>query len=142
MQRGRADIAGGLIPARAGNTHHEEGSSRGHWAHPRSRGEHGLIGIMGLVLLGSSPLARGTRILDLVEADDRGLIPARAGNTPPHHVQGKEPEAHPRSRGEHRLSSLPVKLPPGSSPLARGTRPLTTLSQNLLGLIPARAGNT
>ena len=51
------------------------------WAHPRSRGEHGLVEQLQGVRLGSSPLARGTPATDFAVQTMRGLIPARAGNT-------------------------------------------------------------
>ena len=50
----------GLIPARAGNTGLACLRTRESWAHPRSRGEHGMVGLSGCVEKGSSPLARGT----------------------------------------------------------------------------------
>ena len=49
-----------LIPARAGNIRRDSSTARQSSAHPRSRGEHDdWSGRVGLVL-GSSPLARGT----------------------------------------------------------------------------------
>ena len=91
---------------------------------------------------GSSPLARGTpgrqgRCLLL-----RGLIPARAGNTPQRRYALPPPRAHPRSRGEHLQWRLPPFLSRGSSPLARGTLPFIEQAGTPVGLIPARAGNT
>ena len=71
----------GLIPARAGNTdrtHHQYG---GIWAHPRSRGEHGVTCCTPGGHLGSSPLARGTPFASKQGMQANGLIPARAGNT-------------------------------------------------------------
>ena len=75
------NVHSGLIPARAGNTRRTHpGGDRG-GAHPRSRGEH-LYSITTLsMVLGSSPLARGTRLKVFQDRADRGLIPARAGNT-------------------------------------------------------------
>ena len=100
-----------------------------------------LLGIL-LVAWGSSPLARGTRALAPTPTDAKGLIPARAGNTvlrssSPHRVG-----AHPRSRGEHRLSAHLYFDLPGSSPLARGTLTGGAPAICRVGLIPARAGNT
>ena len=133
---------GGLIPARAGNTHAPVISRFHSWAHPRSRGEHrGAVwgdGFAG----GSSPLARGTRGLYRPYRYGRGLIPARAGNT--HHFIPpiRAFRAHPRSRGEHcaiRMTSTPR---PGSSPLARGPPESRRCTVRGRGLIPARAGTT
>ena len=91
----------GLIPARAGNTWLQNLRRRFLGAHPRSRGEHPFCVHHDAHLLGSSPLARGTRACPDLRAGRAGLIPARAGNT----KQGMQANiimgAHPRSRGEH-----------------------------------------
>ena len=71
----------GLIPARAGSTAAAAAATCSVRAHPRSRGEHQPELPPGVLVLGSSPLARGARD----GADDGrgavGLIPARAGST-------------------------------------------------------------
>ena len=72
---------GGLIPARAGNTHPPKKRARKHRAHPRSRGEHSAVFNASRPRRGSSPLARGTLRDDQAVAVRAGLIPARAGNT-------------------------------------------------------------
>ena len=71
-----------------------------------------------------------------------GLIPARAGNTYPCGGGRVAPGAHPRSRGEHWAFTYESQVIPGSSPLARGTRPGLSRRGDRQGLIPARAGNT
>ena len=113
--------------------------------------------------MGSSPLARGTRQWPVCGRPERGLIPARAGNTqffPLNHMPrpgliparaGNTPArppvahrygAHPRSRGEHTSKCWRRRNRRGSSPLARGT-PCWRMDQRTNpGLIPARAGNT
>ena len=91
---------------------------------------------------GSSPLARGTLRDSHEEHRRRGLIPARAGNTPSSRTTRSRSWAHPRSRGEHlKRFAGPVPLR-GSSPLARGTRLTCTPTSKSTRLIPARAGNT
>ena len=134
--------ARGLIPARAGNTRLRIPKSRENWAHPRSRGEHRFRVLAEERLLGSSPLARGTRLCIEHHTFGHGLIPARAGNTQDFaqnlHVQ----RAHPRSRGEHRRLYRVRKYRRGSSPLARGTQLEVNPAVSVCGLIPARAGNT
>ena len=70
-----------LIPARAGNTGGETPPCTAHPAHPRSRGEHAPSYGDGDFINGSSPLARGTPLLDTGEKGRTRLIPARAGNT-------------------------------------------------------------
>ena len=72
-----------FIPARAGNTGCCTREPRWSTVHPRSRGEHRMTIRFGLMIHGSSPLARGTleqRVAGLLT--DR-FIPARAGNTLP-----------------------------------------------------------
>ncbi len=49
-----------LIPARAGNIPTSGVLSAGQPAHPRSRGEHRPLITSKMVVVGSSPLARGT----------------------------------------------------------------------------------
>ena len=76
------DPQGGLIPARAGNTSLSCTVTFMMRAHPRSRGEHVRRISSDRVRLGSSPLARGTPGDAVGSKANRGLIPARAGNTP------------------------------------------------------------
>ena len=72
---------GRLIPARAGNTNNEWRLEGALTAHPRSRGEHRYGHGRQWRFGGSSPLARGTRSAPPRSAQNRRLIPARAGNT-------------------------------------------------------------
>ena len=96
----------GLIPARAGNTVSVGAVNTLSRAHPRSRGEHGAYGAVNLLLLGSSPLARGTRDEVTESGHPFGLIPARAGNTHSDTSFLLLSWAHPRSRGEHLPSGI------------------------------------
>ena len=50
-----------IIPARAGFTSFPHGQRRNARDHPRSRGVYRPVGVIGLALSGSSPLARGLR---------------------------------------------------------------------------------
>ncbi len=111
-------------------------------AHPRSRGEHLVPCAGGPFVLGSSPLARGTRGGGEGDGGVVGLIPARAGNTRLGNERPRPVGAHPRSRGEHRYWELITPNILGSSPLARGTRLFYDRVMEKNGLIPARAGNT
>ena len=95
-----------------------------------------------MMLLGSSPLARGTLIFREIYRRVQGLIPARAGNTSGGMCNGVQLGAHPRSRGEHNAGAVAPGFLPGSSPLARGTHYIITQHDRFAGLIPARAGNT
>ena len=134
--------AAGLIPAHAGNTPQISRVAQFMRAHPRSRGEHGE----GRSLLGfgwgSSPLTRGTLCLISRQKNERGLIPAHAGNTNGGHGFVLVGQAHPRSRGEHTVRRGTARCRLGSSPLTRGTLHAQTTLALLGGLIPAHAGNT
>ena len=136
------DWAFGLIPARAGNTLFFEPLAIWFRAHPRSRGEHVGAVVLNSMLMGSSPLARGTLVVLGVQPDPRGLIPARAGNTKCQPNFWATNRAHPRSRGEHDRRTTRQGEAEGSSPLARGTLKSPSRVNVSLGLIPARAGNT
>ena len=151
-----------LIPARAGNTSAGDGEPVPVTAHPRSRGEHGVMAgtphtnqahprsrgeheknhVCSRRTDGSSPLARGTPTRRGHSLRARRLIPARAGNT---NVPGgceAGLAAHPRSRGEHLLVCSRRACSVGSSPLARGTQTAIVVVIAIIRLIPARAGNT
>ena len=131
-----------LIPARAGNTSAHDPKSTAPPAHPRSRGEHAVTFYMVIPWGGSSPLARGTRHEALALFGAVRLIPARAGNTLRLSWVRTMVSAHPRSRGEHRVTKTQVFGSSGSSPLARGTRCESLAQGDYRRLIPARAGNT
>ena len=77
---------------------------------------------VGIVAIGSSPLARGTQQQSGTRAAADRLIPARAGNTMGNRAKGHSRAAHPRSRGEHVLCLADEPGGGGSSPLARGTQ--------------------
>ena len=113
-----------LIPARAGNTPGLSPPRRQWSAHPRSRGEHREYPPGFFAGFGSSPLARGTRRERSGMNHASGLIPARAGNTRARNTGIFARGAHPRSRGEHGTGAEQAEGRRGSSPLARGTRPL------------------
>ena len=112
----------GLIPAHAGKTINTWGGANTMRAHPRSRGENVQAVTPEQIDAGSSPLTRGKPVRRAAPTSCAGLIPAHAGKT---RRTGRRPSrqwAHPRSRGEngHRLPR--PRLLPGSSPLTRGKR--------------------
>ena len=115
-------VKSGIIPARAGFTCGTRPRPWKPWDHPRSRGVYKLMRNMGLMLLGSSPLARGLQECPRRSVRTPGIIPARAGFTPRStHFSAKNRD-HPRSRGVY------------------GQLRLRTAG--LGGIIPARAGFT
>ena len=74
-------MGAGLIPAHAGKTLPDSTRSTKGGAHPRSRGENGVIPANTVPDCGSSPLTRGKHQADRVGIHGRGLIPAHAGKT-------------------------------------------------------------
>ena len=111
-----------IIPARAGFTLRAAGEPDAIRDHPRSRGVYRTLCTRSVLDEGSSPLARGLLRIDGHEISVAGIIPARAGFTPPRTSPMSSRADHPRSRGVY-------------SPEPR--RPPT-----LPRIIPARAGFT
>ena len=134
--------ARGLIPAHAGKTLSPGFATFRAWAHPRSRGENGCVGVGGHWWGGSSPLTRGKHARHAGERHARGLIPAHAGKTNYARGIARVVVAHPRSRGENRPRGRITSTPSGSSPLTRGKRTWSPWTSFVAGLIPAHAGKT
>ncbi len=110
--------------------------------YPRWRGEHLPINSKGLVTIGLSPLARGTRAERNADIKIFRFIPAGAGNTVRRSLMTGALVVYPRWRGEHTtLSDLRVSTG-GLSPLARGTHHAVRLARQYRRFIPAGAGNT
>ena len=130
-----------FIPACAGNAPSFLYTSARVTVHPRMRGERHLnttgIGRAN----GSSPHARGTRILRGAVDQHHRFIPACAGNACHPRCSWTMMAVHPRMRGERASQSPFHRLRTGSSPHARGTHTagLHTLFQTRF--IPACAGN-
>ena len=133
---------GRFIPARAGNTARRQAAHRLDPVHPRSRGEHFLSLVLPPVVLGSSPLARGTLVHREHAREAGRFIPARAGNTARSNRRRPRRSVHPRSRGEHAGGGRVMNRVFGSSPLARGTPWRQAVYPPMHRFIPARAGNT
>ena len=132
----------GIIPARAGFTCARAVSLRSPRDHPRSRGVYIGTFSYGANDKGSSPLARGLPSVEIGQLREFGIIPARAGFTPPPVCDARHIEDHPRSRGVYAAQRSAVRPSGGSSPLARGLRARTCAGRGGPGIIPARAGFT
>ena len=91
---------------------------------------------------GSSPLARGLRHEGACRLPRPGIIPARAGFTPPRRRRSGPGRDHPRSRGVYAGRAPHISRTVGSSPLARGLRGVHALEHCGQRIIPARAGFT
>ena len=148
LTRGKRTLAGqyggvvGLIPAHAGKTNLGCNRCARHGAHPRSRGENMPRKIDHKRISGSSPLTRGKPSRSQRNAGQIRLIPAHAGKTWSIRCMAFCGPAHPRSRGENRRSCRVGLRCAGSSPLTRGKRPRSRVSNVLERLIPAHAGKT
>ena len=134
--------SGRFIPAGAGNTRSSTASYLCRPVHPRRRGEHITFVGAEAYASGSSPQARGTHDVWGVEPRPARFIPAGAGNTQRVEIGRNRRTVHPRRRGEHKLTSTETIILTGSSPQARGTRPVATPTHALTRFIPAGAGNT
>ena len=110
-------------------------------AHPRWRGAHLKDIYSDVFLAGSSPLARGTSPQRLGCAPRIGLIPAGAGHMAYFSCASATQAAHPRWRGAHFIHVAADNIPPGSSPLARGTLSSPNGLAVFGRLIPAGAGH-
>ncbi|KFI48490.1 hypothetical protein BBOU_0619 [Bifidobacterium boum] len=132
----------GIIPACAGNTVSSNASLTYTWDHPRMRGEHVTAGHVSPAHSGSSPHARGTLGQSRHAVRHAGIIPACAGNTCATYWRPSTTRDHPRMRGEHAAEKSAESTAQGSSPHARGTRPLSEWAKGQAGIIPACAGNT
>ena len=131
-----------LIPAHAGKTFGGSLSSLPMTAHPRSRGENTRRADPGTTFIGSSPLTRGKHYTSSVGQVRVRLIPAHAGKTLAIRYGVQANPAHPRSRGENRLSIGAGDRRAGSSPLTRGKLLLGGVCHCRVRLIPAHAGKT
>ena len=138
----RAIADGGIIPARAGFTLVEGGSVYDVKDHPRSRGVYYFVRLPRSSEIGSSPLARGLPVSGTYKITIYGIIPARAGFTSTHWVEGTLSLDHPRSRGVYGSSESSPHRRIGSSPLARGLHGRLIIPAARRGIIPARAGFT
>ena len=132
----------GIIPARAGFTPEPSPMAARSQDHPRSRGVYDGSACIEAFQRGSSPLARGLRVLARPHGPTPGIIPARAGFTAAGPIRRMDGEDHPRSRGVYQSYAVSWTGAPGSSPLARGLRRPGRRAPRHLGIIPARAGFT
>ena len=131
-----------FIPASAGNTAPPPRSSTTRAVHPRERGEHRPYWRQISSSRGSSPRARGTRVVKQPEDRRTRFIPASAGNTCPAPRTTRVRSVHPRERGEHTSANAAMCCGYGSSPRARGTPGAALQYQAVHRFIPASAGNT
>ena len=131
-----------VYPRWRGNTHIASHEERCRTVYPRWRGEHSLTAFCIAFSCGLSPLARGTQQIANIFAIQPRFIPAGAGNTISRPATTSDSSVYPRWRGEHTPIALATLVPPGLSPLARGTRQQLQAIAACIWFIPAGAGNT
>ena len=131
-----------IIPARAGFTRLRRSSPSNPRDHPRSRGVYAKLFLNSLYGKGSSPLARGLRLVTSDYMIRWRIIPARAGFTHIEYCTGGDGGDHPRSRGVYIHMSTDSRPISGSSPLARGLHFHNLGFDGIFRIIPARAGFT
>ena len=93
-----------FIPAGAGNTHYCAFVHNHASVHPRRRGENLSLADFPLTNNGSSPQARGTRLIAYNLRGPTRFIPAGAGNTVLWYRRQSQNAVHPRRRGEHAVA--------------------------------------
>ncbi len=135
-------IPEGIIPACAGSTRSPRCRGRRARDHPRMRGEHNEIHGLLIQVPGSSPHARGARVVLVEFYGSVGIIPACAGSTQRRCLHGHARRDHPRMRGEHIPPPLCSLYMRGSSPHARGAFTREVAGDGEAGIIPACAGST
>ena len=131
-----------FIPACAGNSQAVGIPLKVFLVHPRLRGELFIHINIRISLIGSSPLARGTRAGLPICAVNLGFIPACAGNSRKALPHAGQKSVHPRLRGELWRLRFLVLTSVGSSPLARGTPYPPNAPAFDRRFIPACAGNS
>ena len=110
--------------------------------HPRLRGELTSRGLPFMVVIGSSPLTRGTLAFDDASYSAARSIPAYAGNSAQGKARNLLRSVHPRLRGELAVVTAQRIVKSGSSPLTRGTRENSSPHEFHGRFIPAYAGNS
>ena len=131
-----------IIPARAGFTAARSSPPPPRWDHPRSRGVYRSSQISPVRMSGSSPLARGLRVVSAIFLRMARIIPARAGFTRMTTSPSSVTWDHPRSRGVYPAVTGRGVGDRGSSPLARGLPQGCPRAREHPRIIPARAGFT
>ena len=142
IDSGQNDRFNRFIPAYAGNSCSNAPVSATIPVHPRLRGELTSRGLPFMVVIGSSPLTRGTLAFDDASYSAARSIPAYAGNSAQGKARNLLRSVHPRLRGELAVVTAQRIVKSGSSPLTRGTRENSSPHEFHGRFIPAYAGNS
>ncbi len=131
----------GIIPARAGSSSRNRRTQAASWDHPRACGEQPAPESATVFAVGSSPRVRGAERHGSRGRTLAGIIPARAGSSPPALAVPREGRDHPRACGEQLPRATFATLNPGSSPRVRGAASIRASVRRRRRIIPARAGS-
>ena len=142
IDSGQNDRFNRFIPAYAGNSCSNAPVSATIPVHPRLRGELTSRGLPFMVVIGSSPLTRGTLAFDDASYSAARSIPAYAGNSAQGKARNLLRSVHPRLRGELVKIQALTNFTAGSSPLTRGTQFFRRSVCVIDRFIPAYAGNS
>ena len=143
QRRSKRPISGTrIIPAYAGSTLEVARELNTRADHPRIRGEHGIMGTIGVMGSGSSPHTRGARPRPVGRRRRARIIPAYAGSTRRRPARSAATPDHPRIRGEHLYEVYCYREIGGSSPHTRGARSPYSSTCGPPRIIPAYAGST
>ena len=142
IDSGQNDRFNRFIPAYAGNSCSNAPVSATIPVHPRLRGELTSRGLPFMVVIGSSPLTRGTLAFDDASYSAARSIPAYAGNSAQGKARNLLRSVHPRLRGELAVVTAQRIVKSGSSPLTRGTQFFRRSVCVIDRFIPAYAGNS
>ena len=140
IDSGQNDRFNRFIPAYAGNSCSNAPVSATIPVHPRLRGELTSRGLPFMVVIGSSPLTRGTLAFDDASYSAARFIPAYAGNSNHKDASREIKPVHPRLRGELECKPFYGLDFGGSSPLTRGTLTITTEQDETVSVHPRLRG--
>ena len=135
-------LAGGPIPAVAGETRAWNACCIAHWAYPRGRGGNKGAADWLIRRWGLSPRSRGKLTLERSRIRAEGPIPAVAGETQPFRRPQRANRAYPRGRGGNLAPTIVDRLVTGLSPRSRGKHVDGRGSDRAARPIPAVAGET
>ena len=139
-ERAALRILQGSIPAGAGEPASDDGAAAQTRVYPRGRGGTSDRAASPMLSKGLSPRARGNPRFRAPRGQDRGSIPAGAGE-PEAFPPARHPDrVYPRGRGGTTYGSEDGDSNVGLSPRARGNPQLRRPDQGGAGSIPAGAG--
>ena len=115
-------------------------ATSGHSDHPREYGENATDYIVHVAHCGSSPRIRGEYLIDDLEENPQGIIPANTGRIVRFTKLSTMSWDHPREYGENAPSHSKPCTRTGSSPRIRGEYRECQTCRSTVGIIPANTG--